>query len=265
MTVPDARSATDAPAPAPGAPPTPPLLLPASRTPVDLDVAGLAKAVDGRVLWSDVTAHLRAGTITVVTGPSGAGKTTFLHCLGSLERPTAGRITCGGEDLGRVSGRRRRVLLRDVFGFLFQDHLLVEQWSVRCNLDVALAARGLRRRDRADAAAAALGTVRLEGTERSRVRLLSGGEQQRVGLARLVAHRPAVVLVDEPTASLGDEDVELVLALLRAWADAGATVVAATHDARLVAISDQQIALAAGVTATSGTARRRWSSLGSSS
>ncbi|NRD26558.1 ATP-binding cassette domain-containing protein [Frigoribacterium sp. VKM Ac-2836] len=230
MVRPDAPSTTPGP-PSSGSPRSP------------LVVTNLSKARSGRELWKDVTVTFDAGTTTSIVGPSGVGKSTFLQCLGLLETTTSGSIAYEGSELSRARGRARRRLHRDVVGFLFQDYGLVDSWTVAQNLDVALTAQRVPSRERAGRRSAALRRIDLEGVEATKVSRLSGGEQQRVALARLVLHEPRVVLADEPTAALDDANAETVLDVLRELADDGAVVIVATHDLRLVAASERVLEL----------------------
>lgn len=209
-----------------------------------LVVSDLYAVRSGRELWKNVSAAFDAGTTTSIWGPSGVGKSTLLACLGLLDTVTSGTITLDGDELTRTRGRTRRHLHRDVFGFLFQDHGLVDDWTVAKNLDVALVARRVPRRQRAGRRSAALRRVGLDGVRTTKASRLSGGERQRVALARLLLHEPRVVLADEPTASLDDANAEMVVDVLRAFAEGGAVVVVATHDERVITASDQVLELA---------------------
>ncbi|WP_123519485.1 ATP-binding cassette domain-containing protein [Frigoribacterium sp. PhB24] len=227
----------------PDAPSTTPSPASSGSARSSLVVADLSKARSGRMLWQDVTVTFDAGTTTSIVGPSGVGKSTFLHCLGLLEPSTSGSIAYEGAELSRARGRARRRLHRDVFGFLFQGYGLVDGWTVAQNLDVALTAQRVASRERARRRSAALRRIRLEGVETTKVSRLSGGEQQRVALARLVLHEPRVVLADEPTAALDDANAEVVLDVLRQLADDGAVVIVATHDVQVVAASERVLEL----------------------
>lgn len=216
---------------------------PASPRP-SLVASDLCEVRAGRELWKDVSAAFDAGTTTSIWGPSGVGKSTLLACLGLFDTATSGSITLDGDELTRTRGRTRRRLHRDVFGFLFQDHGLVDDWTVAKNLDVALVARRAPRRQRAGRRSAALRRVGLDGMQKTKVSRLSGGERQRVALARLLLHEPRVVLADEPTASLDDANAQMVVDVLRTFAEGGAVVVVATHDERVIAASDRVLELA---------------------
>jgi putative ABC transport system ATP-binding protein len=195
-----------------------------------LETRSLEMAFGERKLWSGLDVALKQGRITALTGPSGSGKSTLLNCFGLLETPTGGEMRFDGKRLTGMRPGAARRFRRDVLGYLFQNYALVENASISQNLDVALRARGRRGAEARNAAAAALERVGLEGRQRERVSRLSGGEQQRVALARLLVKQAKLVLADEPTGALDRANTETVVRLLREMADEGACVVIATHD-----------------------------------
>ncbi|OLR91850.1 ABC transporter ATP-binding protein [Actinokineospora bangkokensis] len=195
-----------------------------------LTTRALTMAYGPRTLWRDLDLTVERGRLTALTGPSGSGKSTLLNCLGLLETPTAGRITFHGTTLTGLRPGAVRRFRRDHLGYLFQNYALVENATIAQNLDVALRARGHRGRPARAAAAHALTRVGLADREQDRVSKLSGGEQQRVAVARLMVKQPSLVLADEPTGALDHANTATVVTLLRAMADEGACVVIATHD-----------------------------------
>ena len=195
-----------------------------------LETRSLEMAFGERKLWSGLDVNLKQGRMAALTGPSGSGKSTLLNCFGLLETPTGGEVRFDGRKLTGMRPGAARRFRRDVLGYLFQNYALVENATVGQNLDVALRARGRRGSEARTAAAEALERVGLAGRHRDRVSRLSGGEQQRVALARLLVKEPKLVLADEPTGALDRGNTETVVRLLREMADEGACVVIATHD-----------------------------------
>ncbi|MFE7504347.1 ATP-binding cassette domain-containing protein [Promicromonospora sp. NPDC057488] len=195
-------------------------------------VTGAAKAFDRRVLFENLSFKVAGGQMTALTGASGSGKSTLLNCLGLLETLTRGSIEVDGVDIARLRPELRRRFRRDTLGYLFQNYALIENASIRTNLEVAVGA--LPRVKRSVDFDAALVQVGLGGRGKEPVYRLSGGEQQRVALARLLVKRPSVILADEPTGALDDANAAMVLDSLHTLAEAGAAVVIATHSATVV-------------------------------
>ncbi len=201
-------------------------------------VEGVTKSFGSRVLFEDRSFVVESGRMTALTGPSGSGKSTLLNCVGLLEKLSAGSIRVDGRDVTRLRPGGARRFRRDTLGYLFQNYALVENASVRANLQIARApghrgGPGLGIDD-------ALKRVGLDGMERVPVFQLSGGEQQRVALARLLVKAPTVVLADEPTGALDRDNADMVLESLRGLADEGAAVLVATHSRHVVdACSDE--------------------------
>ena len=189
-----------------------------------LTLTGLTRTFGRRVLWRDLDLTVEPGRLLALVGTSGSGKTTLLNCMGLLDRPTSGRIEFRGTDLTRLGARGQRRFRRDHLGYLFQNYALMENATVRANLDVARP-RGPRT-DRS----AALARVGLAGREGERAHHLSGGEQQRVALARLLVKQPSLVLADEPTGALDGDNGAMVVDVLRDMSREGRAVVIATHD-----------------------------------
>ncbi len=195
-----------------------------------LETRSLTMAYGSRTLWTGLDMSVKSGRLVALTGPSGSGKSTLLNCLGLLERPTAGSILFDGRALTGLHPGAARRFRRDALGYLFQNYALVENATIAQNLQVALKARGRRGAQAQQAMSEALERVGLPGRQGEQVSRLSGGEQQRVAVARLLVKEPKLVLADEPTGALDRFNTEVVVGLLRAMAEQGACVVIATHD-----------------------------------
>ncbi|MFG3662572.1 ATP-binding cassette domain-containing protein [Streptomyces sp. NPDC047706] len=194
-----------------------------------IDLTGLSKSFGPRTLWQDLTFTIEARRMLALTGPSGSGKSTLLNCLGLLDTPTTGTMRHQDQDITRLSPRKARLYRRDTLGYLFQNYALIDNATIADNLSVAVKPVRSNRGSR-PTPAQALHQVGLAGREDDIVHRLSGGEQQRVALARLIVKQPALVLADEPTGALDLDNTHMVIATLRALADAGCAVVIATHD-----------------------------------
>ncbi len=189
-----------------------------------ITLKNLSKSFGTRVLWQDLDLTVEPGRMLALVGASGSGKTTLLNCMGLLERPSGGQILFQGTDVTRLGPGKQRRFRRDHLGYLFQNYALIENATVKANLDVAR-----RRRIRPDHASA-LERVGLAGREKEKVHHLSGGEQQRVALARLMVKQPSLVLADEPTGALDSENGAMVVDVLRHMSREGCAVVIATHN-----------------------------------
>ena len=185
-----------------------------------------------------------------ITGPSGAGKSTVLKLMAGIERPTSGSVLVNNQNIGRLRARSVPFLRRN-FGLIFQDHKLLFDRTAFDNVMLPLAITGFQRREAARRVRAALDKVGLLSKEKAYPVRLSGGEQQRLAIARAIVHRPAVLLADEPT---GDLDAAYALEigeLFRSFNQVGVTVVIATHDESLAArLKPRRIALKEGRLAT---------------
>ena len=182
----------------------------------------------------EVSFEIGAGEMVFITGHSGAGKSTLFRLLAAIERPTSGSIVVTGQNIAAL--RRKAIpYLRRNFGLIFQDQKLLFDRSVLDNVLLPLAIVGLPTREAHRRARAALDKVGLLDRERARPIALSGGEQQRLAIARAVVNRPAILLADEPTANLDSESASAILDIFRSFHQVGVTLVIATHDPQWMA------------------------------
>jgi putative ABC transport system ATP-binding protein len=194
---------------------------------------------------------VRQGEIVAVMGPSGSGKSTLLHCLAGILVPDEGQVWFAGQRLDRLSDERRSALRRNRFGFVFQSGQLVPELTAEENVALPLLLSGNRRGPAVKAARKWFGRLGLDGLERRRSGELSGGQAQRVALARGLVAGPEVLFADEPTGSLDSMSGELVMNLLTAAVrEQGTTVVLVTHDARVAAYADREVVVRDGKVTT---------------
>ena len=196
-------------------------------------------------LWENLSFDVPPHSITALTGPSGSGKSTLLNCIGALETPDSGSIQVFGTEVTKLGYRKARKYRRDYVGYLFQDYALIPDQTVYDNINLAARPNQIfPSKAMLTQVAEVLEQVGLVGYERRQVCELSGGEQQRVAIARLLVRPPKVVLADEPTGALDHDNSLRVIAHLRDLADGGASVVVATHSDLVAGSADQHIKVA---------------------
>lgn len=195
-----------------------------------------------------VDLEVRRGVFAAVTGRSGAGKTTLVNLLGGIDRPTAGRVEVSGTDLAQLDDIALGRLRRDGLGIVFQDDCLIPMLSAAENVELPLRLQAVEPGERDARVRDALAAVGLTARLDHRPAELSGGEQQRVGIARAIVTRAPIVLADEPTSQLDVETSRRIVGALRALvAEAGVTIVATSHDPVLLDAADDLYALEEGV------------------
>lgn len=202
--------------------------------------------VSGRAVpaLQDVSLTAVAGQVVALRGRSGSGKTTLLNCIGGLDRPNAGRIWVGDDEVTQLAEARLVQLRRQQIGFVFQSHALLPTYSARENVDLMLRLANLSRKERLARTEQVLRLVGLGKWMDHRPFELSGGQQQRVAIARAIATRPAVILADEPTGELDTTTGQQILQLFRHIADVeGTTVLIATHDLAVDAFANEVVHL----------------------
>ena len=203
---------------------------------------GLRKRFGQTEALRGVDFDLEAGEIVAVMGPSGSGKSTLLHCLAGILTPDAGSVTFDGRPIERLSEDDRSRLRRTAFGFVFQFGQLVPELTAVENVALPLLLNGVGRSDALDRATRWFPTLGLTGLELRRPGEMSGGQAQRVAVARAMVIEPAVVFADEPTGSLDSLAGEQVMELLTAAArEHGTSVVLVTHEARVAAYAGREV------------------------
>jgi len=187
----------------------------------------------GKTALQSVSFALEAGEMAFLTGRSGAGKSTLLKLIPAIERPTSGAVIVNGQNVGALKRGAIPYLRRNI-GLVFQDQKLLYDRNVYENVTLPLAFSGQPPQEAARRARAALDKVGLLAREKSNPIELSGGEQQRLAIARAVVNRPALLVADEPTANLDAESAAKVLDIFVAFHQVGVTVLIATHDQGLI-------------------------------
>ena len=188
---------------------------------------------NGQEALSEVSAEFDSGSMTFLTGHSGAGKSTFLRLLIGVDVATRGRIYVDGVDIGKLGTRRMPWYRREV-GVVFQDHHLLAEHTVFDNVALPLRINHLSEREVTSRVRGALGRVELLGKEHLMPTQLSTGEQQRVGIARAVVGKPKILLADEPTGNLDPQLARSIMKLFSQFNELGTTVIIASHDIGLI-------------------------------
>ena len=234
--------------------------LPAAVSPVVLRAEGLRKAypeISGEVgrqgergeleLFRGLDLTVRAGEMVAIVGESGAGKSSLLHLLAALDRPSAGEVWCGEIRLSGLSATSAAEYRNRSVGYVWQFHYLLPEFTAAENVAMPLMARGVRRADAVKQARVWLGEVGLGDRAEHRSGELSGGEQQRVSLARALVTRPKVLLADEPTGDLDEKTAEAVFGLIQRLHGAhGLTSVLVTHSLEFAGRCDRMLRLTEG-------------------
>ncbi len=198
-----------------------------------------------------VSFELHKGEFTAIAGPSGSGKSTLLHLLGGLDRPTSGEIYLDGVALSAMKRDALSKLRLEKIGFVFQAYNLIPVLTVLENAAFVLELRGVRERERMTRARAVLAELGIEKYANQYPNRISGGEQQRVAVARAVVAEPSIVLADEPTANLDSKtSLELIDLMKHLNSERSSTFLFATHDARLLDRVNRLVTLVDGKIAT---------------
>lgn len=194
----------------------------------------------GKDALNDVNFDIDSGEMVFLTGHSGAGKSTLLKLIMLIEKATTGQVVIGGRNIGRLSKSRTPFHRRQI-GVVFQNHQLLFDRSVFDNVALPLQIAGLNARDLGKRVRAALDKVGLLDKEKQLPVTLSGGEQQRVGIARAIVNKPAIILADEPTGNLDPQLSAEVMSLFEQFTEVGVTTLIASHDHGLIKRMNKRI------------------------
>lgn len=198
----------------------------------------------------DITLSVDRGEVLMLMGPSGSGKTTLLSIMGCILRPDAGTLAIAGNETGGLSARKLGRLRLEHLGFIFQEYNLFPTLSVADNIMVALHLRGIKGAEARKRAMRALESVGLADKAGSMPETMSGGQKQRLAIARALAGRPSIILADEPTAALDSANGKMIVELMTGLAhERDHCVVMVTHDPRTTGYADRMLTIEDGVLA----------------
>ncbi|MBR4842612.1 MAG: ABC transporter ATP-binding protein [Bacteroidaceae bacterium] len=207
-----------------------------------IKIDNITKSFGNLNVLKGVSLHVNKGEILSITGPSGAGKTTLLQIMGTLDRPDSGRILYDGTDITSLSGNELAAFRNRHIGFVFQFHQLLPEFTAMENIMIPLLIAGCNMHDSKDRAMELLDILGLTDRATHKPNELSGGEKQRIAVARALANKPDVILADEPSGSLDTKNKEELHKLFFRLRDTlGQTIVTVTHDESLAALADRRI------------------------
>ncbi|MGM9973270.1 MAG: ABC transporter ATP-binding protein [Clostridiaceae bacterium] len=208
-----------------------------------IELDRITKSFGDKIILDEFSLQVEEGEFISLTGPSGSGKSTLLNIIGLLEDFDDGELTIDEEISAPPNSERANKIIREKVSYLFQNYALVDEETVSYNLSLALKYVKGSKKDKAEKMIEALKTVGLEGYELRRIYELSGGEQQRVAIARIMLKPGKIILADEPTGSLDEKNKMKVLNLLKELNHNGKTIIVVTHDPYVAAMSHRSISI----------------------
>lgn len=208
-----------------------------------IEIRNLTKSYDDKIILDKFNLDIYEGEIIAIKGCSGKGKSTLLNIIGLIENFDSGELLIDGVSNVKPNSEKASKIIREKIGYLFQNFALVDNETVKFNLELAMKYIKLNKTDKKTKILDALKKVNLEGYENKEIYKLSGGEQQRVAIARLLIKPCKIILADEPTGSLDDKNKENILNLLKYLNTQGKTIVIVTHEDMATNIADRVIYL----------------------
>ena len=211
-------------------------------------IEGIKKNFGNLEVLKGIDLHIAKGEVVSIVGPSGAGKTTLLHIIGSLERPDAGRVVIDGTDINSLRGNEISDFRNRKIGFVFQFHQLLPEFTALENVMIPALIAGKSKKEAKEKAMELLRFMSIEERAGHKPAEMSGGEKQRVAVARALVNDPAVILADEPSGSLDSKNKEELHKLFFDLRDKyGQTFVIVTHDEHLAQLTDRTISMRDGM------------------
>lgn len=206
-----------------------------------IQIHNMNKSFGNKIIFKDFNLEVKSGEFIGIFGKSGQGKTTLLNIIGTLENQDSGIVKINGRDT--QSNKIKRILLRNEIGFIFQNYALIDNESVNDNLEIALKYKKMNKNKKKEAIFSVLNEVNLTDYGKEKVYTLSGGEQQRVAIARLILKDPSLILADEPTGSLDSDNRDIIVSLFQKLHQQGKTIIVVTHDKALSYLFSRSIQL----------------------
>ncbi|MCC0630552.1 putative bacteriocin export ABC transporter [Clostridioides sp. ES-S-0108-01] len=206
-------------------------------------LTNITKFYKDKEVFNNINLEIKKGEMLAITGKSGTGKSTILNIIGLLDKVDSGNIELFGKDVTNLSRRNKEILLRNKISYLFQNFALIDNYTIGKNLDVALYYSKMNKKDKELLKLRVLKDLDLEISLNKKIYSLSGGEQQRIALARILLKPSELILADEPTGSLDSKAREKILSTLKLLNDRGKTIVIVTHDDIVANICSRTISI----------------------
>lgn len=204
-----------------------------------IELQEVSKKFGKHQIFDKYSLNISAQKMTAILGKSGAGKSTLLNLIGLIEESDSGKIRIAGQKAPKINSKEALLMRRNMIAFLFQNFALIEDESIERNLNISLVYEKLHSKEKRRRMREILNQVGITHKLSEKVYALSGGEKQRVALARALLKRSKIILADEPTGSLDEQNRALILGLLRQEVEKGKTVIVVTHDPAVVAACDE--------------------------
>lgn len=204
-----------------------------------IELQEVSKTFGKHQIFDKYSLNISAQKMTAILGKSGAGKSTLLNLIGLIEESDSGKIRIAGQKAPKINSKEALLMWRNLIAFLFQNFALIEDESIERNLNISLVYEKLHGKEKRRRMRKILNQVGITHKLSEKVYALSGGEKQRVALARALLKRSKIILADEPTGSLDEQNRALILGLLRQEVEKGKTVIVVTHDPAVVAACDE--------------------------
>ncbi|MFK4881184.1 putative bacteriocin export ABC transporter [Lactococcus petauri] len=204
-----------------------------------IELQEVSKTFGKHQIFDKYSLNISAQKMTAILGKSGAGKSTLLNLIGLIEESDSGKIRIAGQKAPKINSKEALLMRRNLIAFLFQNFALIEDESIERNLNISLVYEKLHGKEKRRRMREILNQVGITHKLSEKVYALSGGEKQRVALVRAILKRSKIILADEPTGSLDEQNRALILGLLRQEVEKGKTVIVVTHDPAVVAACDE--------------------------